>query len=267
MRRPAPWGQTPAYIGASARKSSPLQLVAAHLDQHLGNVTQGEAACLKRRGRWRTCVLKFDTSWTELLHGKNCTHFTPADARPDAGGPRRKPVMLQVQAPMPVYHAVTPTAYLYKDALWMGLDPSARASPTTLWYVPGRTMLLSDHIDLALALGLPPRLGSWPGIVRLMKLAVANLTNVDTLMFTHHFDGNGATCHDRHPHGCCHLVAEIVALHDWRPMTCPGHPRLREGVRPRPCSCTVPQAIGWGAERDSLLHHKELGPGKRTYLC
>ena len=255
--------QAPAYAASTAATTSPLHLAARHIDQSLNGSTQ--VSCLKRRGRKRRCALK--ATWSELLHGKNCTHATNLDVLPDFGGPRRKPIVMHIDIPLPVYHSVVPTAVMYNDTFWMGLDPSTQPSPTTLWYVPGMTMILSDHVDLALAIRQPARMGTWPGVRRMMRWAAANLTNIDTVLFTHHFDANDATCRD-HLHGCCHLVAELVALHDWRPMSCPGHPRLREGVVPRRCSCTVSQSIGWGRERDSNLHYRTLSAEEaRAYVC
>ena len=54
-------------------------------------------------------------------------------------------------------HQITPIDLLYNDTLWMNAemaDSRARAHDG-LWYEPsGVTLLLNDHIDLALALGI-----------------------------------------------------------------------------------------------------------------
>jgi hypothetical protein len=247
------WGVAPAYLSAPASSAdSPLQLAARQLGRHFSGV-----------------VSTVQRSWSALLHGKNCSDDTPLGARAGWGGRRREPIVLtHVSTPLPVSHTVLEHAALYNDTLWMWMDPSARPSPTSLWYVPGNMMLLSDHVDLARALRLPSRMGQWPGIVRMMRLAAVNLSAIDTILFTHHFDSNGATCRKQHPQGCCHLVPELVALHEWRPLSCPAHPRLREGIVPRHCACTVPQAIGWGRERNARLQNRTLRATEpRTYLC
>ena len=261
--------QAPAYVGSAAVTSSPLHLAAVHIEESSSqlNGSRTSVGCLKRRGRKRHCVV--NATWSELLHGKSCSHATGPDVLPDYGGPRRKPIVMHIDTPLPVYHSVMPAAIMYNGTFWMGLDPSPQPSPSTLWYIPGTTMVLSDHVDLALAIRQPTRMGTWPGIARMMRWAAADLKDVDTVLFTHHFDGNANTCRRQHPHGCCHLVPELVALHDWRPLSCPGHLRLREGLVPSRCTCTVAQSIGWGQERDSQLHYKRRLPAKapRTYVC
>ena len=274
-RQPRIWGLPPTYAGpgASATETSPLYSAAARIGhRHSQLISMRTVTCpptpRKQRRFCTWSTRRRNASWVDILQGKNCSDDSFPDAQPNYGGARRKPIMLQIDTPVPVYHTVAPTAALYNDTLWLGIDPSPQATSTSLWLLPGSTMLLSDHVDLAITLGYPVRFGVWPGIVKLMRIAAANLTNIDSILFTHHFDGNGAQCIKEHLRGCCRLVPEFAVLHDWHPLRCPGHPRLREGVVPHQCSCTIPQAIGWGRERDALLQNKKLGPREaRTYFC
>jgi len=208
------------------------------------------------------------------------------------GGPRTPPSLVHLERWVPVRHTVF--RYfdpLYEANLWMyfdflayrqfenssrtqRLDPT-QLPPHLLWYLPNRTLFLSDSIDLARYIGqrdYNPTSPDYRSKLALMHAASRVLTEVDTIVFTHHVD-KVQTCGLR----CCatdHATAtrrypdykprnaskasqdkpwhtvyftELVALRDFRPYTCPAHPALwRPQHRPRAprCPCTHPTVGG-----------------------
>mmetsp|Transcript_39926 Transcript_39926/g.66243 ORF Transcript_39926/g.66243 Transcript_39926/m.66243 type:complete len:128 (+) Transcript_39926:172-555(+) len=111
-------------------------------------------------------------------------------------------------------------------------------SKSSLWFVPGRTLQLSDTIDVAILLGahryeLPM---NYLTKMRILLDASTQLTDVDTLLFTHHRDSSNWNAKP------CKCIDELVALHSFQPYHCPAHPALRHGSSypPGRCTCTNP---------------------------
>ena len=73
--------------------------------------------------------------------------------RPNEGGDRAAPVLHYRAEPVQVSHKVTPAQREYPHHLWMW--PSVD-SESSLWFVPMRTMQLSDTVCGRAAVELPP---------------------------------------------------------------------------------------------------------------
>ena len=207
------------------------------------------------------------------------------------GGPRTPPSLVHLERWVPVRHTVFRNFDpLYEANLWMyfdfhayrqfeSTDAAGRLDPTQLpphlmWYLPNRTLFLSDSIDLARYVGqrdYNPTSPDYRSKLALMHSASRVLTEVDTIVFTHHVDKvqscglrccatDHATATRRYPDykprnaskaldKPWHTVyyTELVALRDFRPYTCPAHPALwRPQHRPRAprCPCTHPTVGG-----------------------
>lgn len=186
--------------------------------------------------------------------------------------------------PLPVEHQITPIDQLYNDTLWMNVDmaDSQARARDGLWFEPsGVTLLLNDHIDLALALGVStaflnaPNTRNYETKAAMFRNASA-LSNIETIMFAAHvswkvhWDCRGRCCDNtsrfrQAPRGKqpnreqTRLKAEVVGLHSWQPTACPAHPALRRGKRQQKCACRTKNG-------DPVRPDQQLDAEKRV-LC
>ena len=178
------------------------------------------------------------------------------EALPEHGGPRGTARLVYIRDAVRVTHRFMDNA-AEGLALWMLLDDEptrdflqagalGMGARSDLWYIPRRTLVLSDTVDLAtyLQVGTSDLAFKKP---HLILAARRNLTGVDTIVFRWHLDpwycgrGAGARCCLSPTYAPRQFpvvyLTEIIGLHGWRRFECPGHPALRFGSRREQCLC------------------------------
>ena len=178
--------------------------------------------------------------------------ITSCSTKPRFGGSRSFLRQMVISEPIPVRHNFVQgsAGSRAKEALslWMYWAPLPAASNATLWYIPNRTIIVSDHSDLVklLASGTYLDNTSFPTNRSIWWAIKQQLRDVDTVMFAQHLPLGHLDSMDKcvypnhHPNRIQPwkpLRFEVLALRDWELFSCPGHPMLRIGNPPMQCRC------------------------------
>ena len=162
------------------------------------------------------------------LH-KECNVTT----KPYHGGSRLPPKSTFLAHPVPIHHHFDTNPFNQRKEtlhLWMYVLDNSSVS-----YIPKRTMILSDHVDLFLL--IKRKLPYLKSKTFLWQMASDVLQEFDSIIFTHHIDPFfcSVCCTANKPQP---YLVEIVALHNWTRFACPGHPNLRD--KGGECRCKTP---------------------------
>ncbi len=192
--------------------------------------------------------------------------------KPYYGGSRLPPKSTFLSDPVPIDHHFDANSLNQRKEtlhLWMYVSDNSSVS-----YIPKRTMILSDHVDLFLLIkrkrpDLKTYLEKMWKVQRsktfMWQMVSDVIQEFDSIIFTHHVDPVfcSVCCTPNKPKP---YLVEIVALYNWTRFACPGHPNLRS--KNGKCQCKTPHV----SDKQKKIYGRYIRTSKRwwdtrQYFC